>query len=168
MPTIDRTKLYTYSDSFKYIIEDNNGSLEQIKMLLDSNIVKYLISQYSKNGYDSVDIIKMLYKKNLTSVKDYNDLYKLYGLTDEHSEHINNILKINKSPKEVIKKDYEKVKYKRKNYYLDDDKVYIINKDKSKGELFGNYIEDKVVQLSDDEKNKNIIKKETNDNILKD
>ena len=168
MPTIDRTKLYTYSDSFKYIIEDNNGSLEQIKMLLDSNIVKYLISQYSKNGYDSVDIIKMLYKKNLTSVKDNNDLYKLYGLTDEHSEHINNILKINKSPKEVIKKDYEKVKYKRKNYYLDDDKVYIINKDKSKGELFGNYIEDKVVQLSDDEKNKNIIKKETNDNILKD
>ena len=50
---------------------------------------------------------------------------------------------------EVIKKRKEQGIHPDKIHYLDDDKVYIINKDKSKGELFGNYIEDKVIELLD-------------------
>jgi hypothetical protein len=88
MPYIDKTKSYTYSDNFKYIIDDN---LEQIKLLFDSKIVKYLLFQYSKNGFDSVDIIKMINKKNLNNIKNENELYKLYNLNNDHIKHINNI-----------------------------------------------------------------------------
>lgn len=90
MPFIDKTKSYTYSDNFKYIIDDN---LEAILLLLESKIVKYMLFQYSKNGYDSIDIIKMIHKKNLNNVKNEKELYDVYNLTDEHLKHINNILK---------------------------------------------------------------------------
>ena len=89
MPYIDRTKSYTYSDNFKYIIDDN---LDQIKLLFDSIIVKYLLFQYSKNGFDSMDIIKTISRKKLHNINDEDGLYKLYNLTDKHYEHINNIL----------------------------------------------------------------------------
>ena len=94
MPFIDKTKEYTYSDNFKYIIDDN---LEKIKLLLESNITKYLLFQYSKNGFDSIDIIKNLDKKNLKNIKNNNDLYKLYDLNEEEIKHINNILNINEN-----------------------------------------------------------------------
>ena len=98
MPYIDKTKSYTYSDNFKYIIDDD---IEQIKLLFESKIVKYLLFQYSKNGFDSIDIIKTINKKNLTNIKIENELYNLYNLTEEHINHINNILGINKI--EIIK-----------------------------------------------------------------
>jgi hypothetical protein len=94
MPYVDNTKSYTYSDNFKYIIDDN---LEQIKLLLDSKIVKYLLFQYSKNGFDSIDIIKIINKKNLNNIKNENELYKLYNLSNKHIKHINNILGIKKN-----------------------------------------------------------------------
>lgn len=91
MPYIDDTKFYTYSDNFKYIIDDN---MEQIKLLFESKIIKYLLFQYSKNGFDSIDILKTLDKKNLTNIKFENDLYNLYDLTEKHINHINTILKM--------------------------------------------------------------------------
>jgi hypothetical protein len=91
MPYIDDTKSYTYSDNFKYIIDDN---MEQIKLLFESKIIKYLLFQYSKNGFDSIDILKTLDKKNLTNIKFENDLYNLYDLTEKHINHINTILKM--------------------------------------------------------------------------
>ena len=89
MPYVDTTKSYTYSDSFKYIIDDN---MEQIKLLLESKIVDYLIFQYSKNGYDNIDIIQTIYKKNLNNIKNEDELYRLYNLKEEHIRHINSIL----------------------------------------------------------------------------
>ena len=92
MPYIDKSKSYTYSDNFKYIIDDD---IEQIKLLFESKIVKYLLFQYSKNGFDSISIIKTINKKNLKNIKIENDLYNLYNLNEEHINHINNILGIN-------------------------------------------------------------------------
>jgi hypothetical protein len=89
MPYIDRTKTYTYSDNFKYIIDDN---MEQILLLLNSKIVKYLLIQYSKNGFDAIDIIKSINKKNLTNITNENELYKIYNLTNEHITHIDNVI----------------------------------------------------------------------------
>lgn len=93
MPRVDKTKSYTYSDNFKYIIDNN---MEQIKLLFDSKLVKYLLFQYSKNGYDTIDIIKTIKKINLKNINNNNDLYKLYNLTDTHLKHIDNILNMNK------------------------------------------------------------------------
>ena len=89
MPYIDKTKSYTYSDNFKYIIDDN---MEQIKLLFESTIVKYLLFQYSKNGFDAINIIKMINKKNLNNIKNENELFELYNINEEEIIHINNIL----------------------------------------------------------------------------
>ena len=89
MPYVDRTKKYTYSDNFKYIIDND---LDKIKILFESNIVKYLLFQYSKNGFDSINIIKMLDKKILTNIYNENDLYKLYNLTEKEINHIKSLL----------------------------------------------------------------------------
>lgn len=96
MPYVDKTTSYTYSDNFKYIIGDN---LEQIKLLLESKIVKYLLFQYSKNGFDSIDIIKTINKKQLKDIKIEKDLY---NLTEEHINHINNILGIKLNSNDTI------------------------------------------------------------------
>jgi hypothetical protein len=101
MPYVDKTKTYTYSDNFKYIIDDN---MEQIKLLFDSKIVKYLLFQYSKNGFDSIDIIKTINKKNLNNIKNEIQLYELYNITEKHIVHINNILGINEKETKKIKK----------------------------------------------------------------
>ncbi len=155
MPYVDRTKSYTYSDNFKYIIDEN---LDQIKLLFDSNIVKYLLFQYSKNGFDSIDIIKTINKKDLNNIKTEADLYKLYNLTEEHINHIKIILSINKSED---KNNYTIIKDKKKNYYLINNKVYLINKNKSIGSLFGNYIDNKIIELK-------IVKYKNKEYILED
>jgi hypothetical protein len=93
MPYVDTTKSYTYSDNFKYIIDDN---MDQIKLLLESKIVDYLILQYSKNGFDRIDIIQTIHKKNLNNIKNEDELYRLYNLKEEHIRHINSILHITK------------------------------------------------------------------------
>ena len=64
---------------------------------------------------------------------------------------ITTITGIIKLTKQIVQKqhnlEYQIIKYKRKNYYLIEDKVYIINKDKSLGELFGDYIDEKIIEL---------------------
>ena len=132
MPYVDKTKKYTYSDDFKYIIDDN---LDEIKILLESNIVEYLIFQYSKNGFDRVDIIKTLNKKILKNIKNEEDLYKLYNLSEKEIQHI----------KLLLNKTNEIIKDGKKQYYLMDTKLYTINKDKSQGPLFGSYIDGKII-----------------------
>ena len=111
MPYVDKTKSYTYSDNFKYIIDDN---IEQIKLFFESNIVKYLLFQYSKNGFDSIDIIKTINKKDLKGIKNENEIYNLYNLTEKHINHINNILGINKKNNNKKKDEKKEEKEEKK------------------------------------------------------
>jgi len=89
-PYIDNSKSYTYSDNFKYIIDDN---LDKVKLLLESRITKYLIYQFCKNGFDYINVVKMIDKKDLKNIKDENDLYLLFNLNQDHVNHINHLLK---------------------------------------------------------------------------
>jgi superfamily II DNA or RNA helicase len=83
MPTIDTTHEYTYSDNFRYV----TGELEVIKKLLDSAIFKYLINQFSKNGFDHISIASTLKKVNS------DDLYNAYGLTEQERIRIESFKK---------------------------------------------------------------------------
>ena len=94
MPHDDRTKSYSYSDNFKYISEDD-GDLDNIKLLLDSIITRYLSYQYSKNGFDQINIVSMIYKKEgLDDLDVINDdsLCKFYKLTNIEIRHIKKLL----------------------------------------------------------------------------
>jgi len=87
-PYIDRTKKYTYSDNFKYISSNN---LDELKLLIESNIVKYMILQYSKNGFDHIKIFNYLKKINLNNIKNVNDIYLKYNLNLNEIKYINKI-----------------------------------------------------------------------------
>ena len=73
LPFICENKDITYSDNFSYILYENN-----LLKLLNSKIVDYLIYQYSKNGFDRINCVKMIKK---TNIKD--NIYESFNLTEE-------------------------------------------------------------------------------------
>ena len=86
MPYIDNTHEYTYSDNFKIIV-DNKKNLKSILKIIDSCLVKYLIKQFSKHGFDNINALELLNEK----IDDDKDIYKLYNLTENEKNHINYI-----------------------------------------------------------------------------
>ena len=86
MPYIDNTHDYTYSDNFKIIV-DNKKNLKNILKIIDSCLVKYLIKQFSKHGFDNINALELLNEK----IDDDKDIYKLYNLTENEKNHINYI-----------------------------------------------------------------------------
>jgi hypothetical protein len=73
LPFINDEKDVTYSDNFSYILYEDH-----LLDLLKSKILKYLIFQFSKNGFDRVNCVRMLRKVELCS-----DIYLSFNLTDE-------------------------------------------------------------------------------------
>lgn len=84
-PTIDITRIYSYSDNFKFITGNN---LDGILILLKSKIIDYMIKQFSMNGFDRTSIISIIRKVNITNEFKIEDIYKLYDLTEEEIKRI--------------------------------------------------------------------------------
>ncbi|MHA2039830.1 MAG: Eco57I restriction-modification methylase domain-containing protein [Promethearchaeota archaeon] len=82
-PFICESKDITYSDNFSYILYETN-----LLELMKSKIVDYLIYQYSKNGFDRINCIRMIKKVNLT-----DNIYQSFNLTKEEQKRINNTTK---------------------------------------------------------------------------
>ena len=80
---------------------------------------------------------------------EWNDeeVYKYFKLSEDEIKLIketkisgyNDIKSFNKNEPKIIKDE-------RKQYYLINDKLYNIKKDKSQGKLFGDYIDDKIIE----------------------
>ena len=87
MPYIDDTHDYTYSDNFKIIV-DNKKNLKNILKVIDSCLVKYLIKQFSKNGFDNINALELINEK----IDDEKDVFKIYKLTESEKNHINHII----------------------------------------------------------------------------
>ena len=107
----------------------------------------------SKNNKDNKDIKKDTFQTDYQIIKHKRKNYylvenKVYSINKNKSlgdlfgEYVNASVVENIKPEEKIKlkTDYQIIKHKRKNYYLIDNKVYSINKNKSFGEVFGDYI----------------------------
>ena len=78
LPFVCENKDVTYSDNFSYILYETN-----LLKLMKSKIVDYLIYQYSKNGFDRINCIKMIKKANL---KD--NIYESFNLSEEEIKMI--------------------------------------------------------------------------------
>uniref|UniRef100_A0A6C0H8F7 Helicase ATP-binding domain-containing protein n=1 Tax=viral metagenome TaxID=1070528 RepID=A0A6C0H8F7_9ZZZZ len=100
--------------------------------------------------------------------KEWTDeeVYKYFKLSEDEIKLIketkisgyNDIKPINENEPKIIKDG-------RKQYYLIDDKLYKIKKDKSQGELFGSYIDGKIIEESNNiinDKSKSKHNKEVN------
>jgi len=81
MPFINDKNDVTYSDNFSYILYEEN-----LLDLLNSKILKYLIFQFSKNGFDRVNCVRMIRKVEL-----FSDIYFSFNLTDEEINVIENL-----------------------------------------------------------------------------
>ena len=88
--------------------------------------------------------------------KEWNDkeVFKYFKLSEDEIKLIketkingyNDIKPINENEQKIIKDG-------KKQYYLVNDKLYKIKKDKSQGELFGNYIDGKIIEnINNDDK----------------
>ena len=73
LPFVSEVEDVTYSDNFSYILYETN-----LLKLMKSKIVDYLIYQFSKNGFDRINCIKMIKK-----VKLKNNIYESFNLTKE-------------------------------------------------------------------------------------
>ena len=81
--------------------------------------------------------------------KEWNDeeVYKYFKLSEEEIKLVkdtkvigyNDIKQINENEPNIIKDG-------RKQYYLVNEKLYKVKKDKSQGELFGSYIDGKIIE----------------------
>jgi len=82
MPFITESKNETYSDNFSYILYEKN-----LFKLIKSKIIDYLIYQFSKNGFDRINCIKMIKK---VEIKD--NIYESFNLTNEEIKIIESSL----------------------------------------------------------------------------
>jgi len=136
---------------WSYCIYDINENLPLIEKTFRSskfNKIKDAI-QLDSSTYN-IKVMK-LFNKNF-----YNDFINNINetsnnISDEPEETIINTIEDEIQKKKAVKKVIENnnvvIKYKRKNYYLIENKIYIINKNKSIGNIFGNYIDDKVIEI---------------------
>jgi len=90
----------------------------------------------------------------------FKDLKKNFYelLNDTKLQQIkNDDIKITKNNIPIIETKiiYDIIKYKRKNHYLIENKVYIINKNKSKGDLIGDYVNEKIIEINEPTKENN-------------
>ncbi len=81
--------------------------------------------------------------------KEWNDesVYTYFKLSEDEIKLIKET-KINgySENKPINNNEPKIIKDGRKQYYLIDTKLYKIKKDKSRGELFGSYINDKIIE----------------------
>ena len=132
---------------------------------LKEDILKHLELQHTDINYNELYLspktkldlrfhhVKVLQDIPYIKIEDIDDekIYKYFNLNEEEIKFIENVIsKNNKDNKDIkkekLKTDYQIIKHKRKNYYLVENKVYSINKNKSLGDLFGDYINEKVVE----------------------
>ena len=82
LPFVCEHKDVTYSDNFSYILYETN-----LLQLMKSKIVDYLVYQYSKNGFDRINCIKMIKRVVL---KD--NIYESFNLTNEEIKMIESLI----------------------------------------------------------------------------
>jgi hypothetical protein len=98
------------------------------------------VYKYFKLSEDEIKLLKE------TKISGYNDI-TLINKT-EHYEKVKTFSQatLDKKSKILLSNEIKIIKDGRKQYYLINDKLYKIKKDKSQGELFGSYINGKIMK----------------------
>ena len=131
------------SDATLFMYVNNKQHGEKLINLLNSDIYQIIINSYRE--LTGLNNHKNINRLSIVNIKDIN-------FSDKEQNIINNLssLKIKKLNVPKIIKDGIK------QYYLVNDKLYKIKKDKLQGELFGTYIDGKIIE---DINNNDIISK---------
>ena len=87
MPTYDDTHQQTYSDNFVFLPVENDNLL----ILFTSPLIDFLCKQFSKNGFDLINAVRMLRKVEGRLLTTRDDVYREYNLTQDEIKYINGI-----------------------------------------------------------------------------
>lgn len=91
-PVLDETLNHTYSDNFKYML-GTDVELMNMMIFIQSDIMTYAISQYSKNGFDSVVVLSEIKKIDLTRKMTKEELYDKYNLNWDEVNRIKDVVR---------------------------------------------------------------------------
>ena len=121
------------SDATLFMYVNNKQHGEKLINLLNSDIYQIIINSYRE--LTGLNNHKNINRLSIVNIKDIN-------FSDKEQNIINNLssLKIKKLNEPTIIKDG------LKQYYLIDNKLYKVKKDKTQGDLFGSYKDGKIIE----------------------
>jgi hypothetical protein len=154
-PFYDNGVLGVGGHCFGCLVETHQEG-EYIIKLLNSKLYTFYININKWSGFHHVKVLQDIPYIKIEDIDD-EKIYKYFKLNEEEIKFVESVItKITKNDKKKeIKINYDIIKYKRKNYYLIENKVYIINKNKLIGDLFGDYVNEKVIEINDSTKEDN-------------
>ena len=160
-PFYDNGVIGVGGDCFCCLV-NNKEDGDYIIKLLESKLYKFYININKWSGFHHLSVLQDIPYIKIDNIND-EYIYKYFKLDEEEIKFVESVITKNtkNDKKEEIKINYNIIKYKRKNYYLIENKVYIINKNKSKGDLIGDYINEKVIEIKNDDNNDIEVKKKS-------
>ena len=133
-PFYDDGKLGIGGDCFCCLVE-NKDEADNIIKLLESKLYTFYININKWSGFHHLSVLQDIPNIQIENIND-NYIYKYFNLNEEEINLVENVISKSKEESNI---EYQIIKYNKKNYYLIDNKLYYINKNKSKGDLFANY-----------------------------
>jgi hypothetical protein len=124
---------FGFGGNILYKLVNNKDEGINIVNNYNNKIIKFILDMNKFSGFNNQKIINMIFNDNFIN---NIDIIKTYNITTDEIKFI-----------ELYNKD-NIIKYKKKDYYLIENKIYDINKDDSIGKLFGNYIDNKIIELN--------------------
>jgi hypothetical protein len=139
-PFYDNGVIGVGGDCFCCLV-NNKEDGDYIIKLLESKLYTFYININKWSGFHHLSVLQDIPYIKINDINDEN-IYKYFKLNEEEIKFVESVITKNtkNDKKEETKINYDIIKYKRKNYYLIENKVYIINKNKSKGDLIGDYV----------------------------
>jgi len=93
MPSFDEKGEYNLSDNMIYLLINNYEEYNGLKILINSKLIKYLNKISMTDNIHGRDIVIQSMKKiNLSNIKNEDDIYKIYDITDNELFLINNTI----------------------------------------------------------------------------
>ena len=90
MPSYDEAGEYNLSDNMIYLLCDTKEKYNGFVILVNSKLIKYLnLITMTDNIHGRDIVIKSIKRLNLSIIKNENDIYRMYNLTDNEINLIN-------------------------------------------------------------------------------
>ncbi len=146
-PEFDDNGEYNLSDNMIYMLSTRK-EYEAFKIIINSKIIEYLNKISMTDGLHGRDKVIMSIKKiDLNDIYNDADIYNLYNISEDEQKIIDITIGKANTIYNALSNDLQIIQKGRGKYYLVDNKLYKINKNKSQGDFYCDYIEVKPTKV---------------------
>ena len=154
-PFYDNGILGVGGHCFSCLVDDKKEG-DYIIKLLESKLYTFYININKWSGFHHVKVLQDMPYIKIDNINDDN-IYKYFKLNEDEINFVESVIGKIDIKKEIVI-NYNIIKHKRSNYYLIENKLYKIKKDKTQGEYYSDYIDGEIIV--DDISKEEIIKEE--------